>query len=380
MWVVVVLLRHDRARHRVRRLAHRQDHGAEDHQAEAGGRLLRRDRRRDHAVPRHRRSASRCRPPTPLPVRSSAWARCTRCPPCAGASPATSCWPWVLTIPCTAFIAAVAWWLGAALPLNADAPVRKSHDANRLGCCRGAAEHRAPACRQRGRFRRARHRYRAGAQAARHERRVRPRGVEKNGRTRLARHPGAGAATAGSGWGLRRWRSSRAGSRARSCPSRSRRRAVLAATALAAAENEALKRGAAAAARCGRDRCPRWRGRKQAGGLDSAAIQTRATPFEGGYKLTGVKRFIAGAAQADAFLVSARAGEGIVLAVAAARDRGRATRARAARRRTCIRHAQAGGRAGAQGAAWWRAARPRRRRSAARSTMAARSRAPSSPA
>ena len=41
------------ARHAVRRLAHRQDHGHEDHQAQAGRRLLRRDRRRDHAVPRH---------------------------------------------------------------------------------------------------------------------------------------------------------------------------------------------------------------------------------------------------------------------------------------------------------------------------------------
>ena len=39
------------AGHHVRRLAHRQDDGAEDHQVEAGGRLLRRDRRGDHAVP-----------------------------------------------------------------------------------------------------------------------------------------------------------------------------------------------------------------------------------------------------------------------------------------------------------------------------------------
>jgi alkylation response protein AidB-like acyl-CoA dehydrogenase len=36
-------------------------------------------------------------------------------------------------------------------------------------------------------------------------------------------------------------------------------------------------------------------------------------PFEGGYKLTGTKRFISGSAQADAFLVTARAGESVVL-------------------------------------------------------------------
>jgi hypothetical protein len=34
----------------VRRLAHRQDHGPAHHQAQAGGRLLRRNRRRDHPV------------------------------------------------------------------------------------------------------------------------------------------------------------------------------------------------------------------------------------------------------------------------------------------------------------------------------------------
>ncbi len=37
--------------HHVRRLAHRQDDGAEDHQVEAGGRVLRRDRRGHHVVP-----------------------------------------------------------------------------------------------------------------------------------------------------------------------------------------------------------------------------------------------------------------------------------------------------------------------------------------
>jgi alkylation response protein AidB-like acyl-CoA dehydrogenase len=88
--------------------------------------------------------------------------------------------------------------------------------------------------------------------------------------------------------------------------------AVLAATALAAAENESLKR----------EHLPRlasgeclaalaWQ--EQAGALEPLAIAASATPFEGGYKLNGVKRFIAGAAQADAFLVSARVRDGIAL-------------------------------------------------------------------
>ena len=89
----LVLLRRDRPRHAVRRLAHRQDDGPADHQAEAGRRLLRRDRRRDHAVPRHRRSASRCRRRTRSPARSSASARCAAPRRCAGASPATSSGP-----------------------------------------------------------------------------------------------------------------------------------------------------------------------------------------------------------------------------------------------------------------------------------------------
>ncbi len=89
----LVLLHRDRPGHAVRRLAHRQDDGPEDHQAEAGRRLLRRDRRRDHAVPRHRRSASRCRRRTRSPARSSASARCGARRRCAGAWPATSSGP-----------------------------------------------------------------------------------------------------------------------------------------------------------------------------------------------------------------------------------------------------------------------------------------------
>jgi alkylation response protein AidB-like acyl-CoA dehydrogenase len=88
--------------------------------------------------------------------------------------------------------------------------------------------------------------------------------------------------------------------------------AVLAATALAAAENEALKREQLPRLAAG-DMLPALAWQEQAGELDPAAIETRATPFEGGFKLNGVKRFIAGAAQADAFIVSARAAGGVVL-------------------------------------------------------------------
>jgi alkylation response protein AidB-like acyl-CoA dehydrogenase len=88
--------------------------------------------------------------------------------------------------------------------------------------------------------------------------------------------------------------------------------AVLAATALGAAENEALKREHLTRLAAG-DLVPALAWQERPGGLDPAEIETRATPFEGGFKVNGVKRFIAGAAQADAFLVSARAAAGAVL-------------------------------------------------------------------
>jgi len=88
--------------------------------------------------------------------------------------------------------------------------------------------------------------------------------------------------------------------------------AVLAATALVAAENEALKREQLPRLAAG-DVLPALAWQERAGELDPAAIETRATPFEGGFKLNGVKRFVAGAAQADAFIVSARTADGAVL-------------------------------------------------------------------
>jgi len=88
--------------------------------------------------------------------------------------------------------------------------------------------------------------------------------------------------------------------------------AVLAATALAAGETEALKREELPRLVSG-ESLPALAWQEEAGALDPAAINCSATPFEGGYKLSGLKRFIPGAAQADAFLVSAQADNGLVL-------------------------------------------------------------------
>lgn len=88
--------------------------------------------------------------------------------------------------------------------------------------------------------------------------------------------------------------------------------AVLAATALAAVENEPLKQEHLPRLVAG-ELLPALAWQERAGELDCTAIETRATPFEGGFKVNGVKRFIAGAAQADAFLVSARGAGGVLL-------------------------------------------------------------------
>lgn len=88
--------------------------------------------------------------------------------------------------------------------------------------------------------------------------------------------------------------------------------AVLAATALIAGENETLKQEELPRLVSG-EMLPALAWQEDAGALDTGAARTRAVAFEGGYKLSGVKRFIPGAAQADAFLVSARADSGPVL-------------------------------------------------------------------
>jgi alkylation response protein AidB-like acyl-CoA dehydrogenase len=88
--------------------------------------------------------------------------------------------------------------------------------------------------------------------------------------------------------------------------------AVLAAGALVESDNETLKREQLPRLVAGQV-LPALAWQEAAGMLDPAAIRASATPFEGGYKLNGTKRFIAGSAQADAFVVAARTGNDLVL-------------------------------------------------------------------
>ena len=69
--------------------------------------------------------------------------------------------------------------------------------------------------------------------------------------------------------------------------------AVLAATALAAGENEALKRDELPRLVSG-ETLPALAWQEQAGALDPAAISCSATSFEGGYKLSAIRWGIAG--------------------------------------------------------------------------------------
>jgi alkylation response protein AidB-like acyl-CoA dehydrogenase len=88
--------------------------------------------------------------------------------------------------------------------------------------------------------------------------------------------------------------------------------AVLATTVLMHSENEALKESELPRLVAGESLAAlAWQ--EEPGGLDPESARVLATPFEGGYKLSGTKRFVAGAAQADAFLVSARAGDALAL-------------------------------------------------------------------
>lgn len=88
--------------------------------------------------------------------------------------------------------------------------------------------------------------------------------------------------------------------------------AVLAATALVAGENPALKREVLPRLVAG-DMIPTLAWQEAAGALDTGTSGTHARAFEGGFRLSGVKRYIPGAAQADAFLVSAQADDALVL-------------------------------------------------------------------
>jgi alkylation response protein AidB-like acyl-CoA dehydrogenase len=89
--------------------------------------------------------------------------------------------------------------------------------------------------------------------------------------------------------------------------------AVLAATALAGTDNEALKRDMLPAIASGTV-VPALAWQEQPGVLDAAHIKLWAMPFEGGYRLSGTKRYVSGAAGADVYVVAARSDAGVVLA------------------------------------------------------------------
>lgn len=88
--------------------------------------------------------------------------------------------------------------------------------------------------------------------------------------------------------------------------------AVLAAGVLAGSDNERLKQHLLPQAVAG-TLIPVLAWQEHAGTLDAGDIATRAEPFAGGFRLNGSKRFIAGAAGADGYLVSAKTANGIEL-------------------------------------------------------------------
>jgi alkylation response protein AidB-like acyl-CoA dehydrogenase len=89
--------------------------------------------------------------------------------------------------------------------------------------------------------------------------------------------------------------------------------AVLAAGALVACDNEPLKREILPAIVSG-DRIPALAWQESAGAIDVHHIAARATSFEGGFRLSGMKRYVIGAAGADMHIVAARADAALVLA------------------------------------------------------------------
>ena len=88
--------------------------------------------------------------------------------------------------------------------------------------------------------------------------------------------------------------------------------AVLATGVLVAAENEAFKRELLPRLVAG-EVIPVLAWQEDAGNLDPDTSRTQAVPIEGGFKLNGSKRYIAGAAHADAFIVSANTKNEIAL-------------------------------------------------------------------
>ena len=81
--------------------------------------------------------------------------------------------------------------------------------------------------------------------------------------------------------------------------------AVLATRVLADSPNAALKKKLLEGLVSG-DLLPATAWQEHAGTLDVGKIAMQATPFEGGFRVTGSKRFVMGATHADGYIVSAR--------------------------------------------------------------------------
>ena len=81
--------------------------------------------------------------------------------------------------------------------------------------------------------------------------------------------------------------------------------AVLATRVLADSNNHALKQKLLEGLVSG-DTLPAVAWQEEAGTLDVQKINMQATPFEGGFRVNGSKRFVVGASNADGYIVSAR--------------------------------------------------------------------------
>jgi len=88
--------------------------------------------------------------------------------------------------------------------------------------------------------------------------------------------------------------------------------AVLAARVLTDSKNDSLKKKLLEGLVSG-DILPAVAWQEQAGTLDVSKIEMQATPFEGGFRVNGSKRFVVGASNADGYIVSANSAQGMQL-------------------------------------------------------------------
>ncbi len=88
--------------------------------------------------------------------------------------------------------------------------------------------------------------------------------------------------------------------------------AVLAARVLADSSNASLKKKLLEGLVSG-DLLPAVAWQEQAGTLDVSRMEMQAAPFEGGFRVTGSKRFVVGASNADGYIVSANSAQGMQL-------------------------------------------------------------------